>query len=40
MRSVGLKVLKNKLSAYVRLATRGETILVMDRDRIVAANPR
>ena len=36
MRSVGLKVLKNKLSEYVRLAERGETILVTDRDRVVA----
>jgi antitoxin (DNA-binding transcriptional repressor) of toxin-antitoxin stability system len=36
MRSVGLKILKNKLSEYVRLAERGETILVTDRDRVVA----
>lgn len=36
MRSVGLKVLKNKLSEYVRLAARGETILITDRDRVVA----
>lgn len=36
MRSVGLKVLKNKLSEYVRLATGGETILISDRDRVVA----
>jgi prevent-host-death family protein len=36
MRSVGLKVLKNKLSEYVRAAARGETILVTDRDRVVA----
>ncbi len=36
MRSVGLKVLKNKLSEYVRLAERGETVLVTDRDRVVA----
>ena len=36
MRSVGLKVLKNKLSAYVRLAASGETVLVTDRDRVVA----
>jgi hypothetical protein len=27
MRAVGLKVLKNKLSEYVRLAERGETVL-------------
>ncbi len=36
MRSVGVKVLKNKLSEYVRLAASGESILVTDRDRIVA----
>ena len=36
MRAVGLKVLKNKLSEYVRLASRGETVLVTDRDRVVA----
>jgi antitoxin (DNA-binding transcriptional repressor) of toxin-antitoxin stability system len=36
MRSVGLKVLKNKLSEYVRLAAAGETVLVTDRDRVVA----
>ena len=36
MRSVGLKVLKNKLSEYVRLAASGETILITDRDRVVA----
>jgi antitoxin (DNA-binding transcriptional repressor) of toxin-antitoxin stability system len=36
VRAVGLKVLKNKLSEYVRLAQGGETILVTDRDRVVA----
>ena len=36
MRSVGLKVLKNKLSEYIRLASSGETVLVTDRDRVVA----
>lgn len=36
MRAVGLKTLKNKLSEYVRLASRGETVLVTDRDRVVA----
>ncbi len=36
MRAVGIKVLKNKLSEYVRLAAGGETILVTDRDRVVA----
>ena len=36
MRSVGIKILKNKLSEYVRLAASGETVLVTDRDRVVA----
>jgi antitoxin (DNA-binding transcriptional repressor) of toxin-antitoxin stability system len=36
MRAVGLKILKNKLSEYVRIAAAGETVLVTDRDRIVA----
>ena len=36
MRSVGLKALKNKLSEYVRVASGGETVLVTDRDRVVA----
>jgi antitoxin (DNA-binding transcriptional repressor) of toxin-antitoxin stability system len=36
MRSVGLRVLKNKLAEYVRLAASGETVLVTDRDRVVA----
>jgi prevent-host-death family protein len=36
MRSVGLKILKNRLSEYIRLAASGETILVTDRNRVVA----
>jgi antitoxin (DNA-binding transcriptional repressor) of toxin-antitoxin stability system len=36
MRSVGLKVLKKKLSEYVRLAAAGETVLVTDHDGVVA----
>ena len=36
MRAVGVKVLKNKLSEYLRLAEGGETVLVTDRDRVVA----
>lgn len=36
MRPVGLKILKNRLSEYVRLAERGETVLVTDRDRVIA----
>ena len=42
MRTVGIKVLKNKLSEYVRIAESGETVLIADRDRVVAelAPPR
>ena len=36
MRAVGLKVLKNKLREYVRLAASGETVLVTDGDKVVA----
>jgi prevent-host-death family protein len=36
MRTVGLKALKNKLSEYVRLAASGETVIVTDRNRVVA----
>ena len=36
MRSVGIKMLNNRLSEYVRLAASGETVLVTDRDRVVA----
>ena len=36
MRKVGLKVLKNRLSEYVRAVAAGETVLVTDRDRVVA----
>ena len=36
MRTVGLKVLKNKLSEYVRIAAAGETVQVTDRNKVVA----
>jgi antitoxin (DNA-binding transcriptional repressor) of toxin-antitoxin stability system len=36
MRTVGIKVLKNRLSEYVRLVEKGETVLISDRDRVVA----
>jgi prevent-host-death family protein len=36
MLAVGLKTLKNKLAEYVRLAAAGDTILVTDRERVVA----
>lgn len=36
MKSVGIKQLKARLSEYVRMARRGELILVSDRDEVVA----
>jgi antitoxin (DNA-binding transcriptional repressor) of toxin-antitoxin stability system len=36
VKSVGIKQLKARLSEYVRLARAGETILVSDRDEVVA----
>ena len=36
MRKVGLKTLKNRLSEYVRAASASETVLVTDRERVVA----
>lgn len=36
MRSVGLEILRNQLSTYVRLAASGETVLITDRDRVIA----
>ena len=36
MRAGGLKIPKNHLSEYVRLAASGEVILVTDRERVVA----
>ncbi|OGQ80888.1 MAG: prevent-host-death protein [Deltaproteobacteria bacterium RIFOXYA12_FULL_58_15] len=36
MRVVGLKVLKDRLSEYVRLAAGGEVVLIANHDRIVA----
>jgi prevent-host-death family protein len=36
MKSVGVRELKNNLSAYVRAARQGETVLVTDRGEIVA----
>ena len=36
MKSVGIKALNNRLSEYVRLAAGGETVLVTNRDRVVA----
>ena len=36
MRSVGLKVLKNRLSEYIRQVRSGESVLVTDRGEVVA----
>jgi antitoxin (DNA-binding transcriptional repressor) of toxin-antitoxin stability system len=36
MRSVGVKQLKARLSEYLRLVRTGETVLITDRDEVVA----
>lgn len=36
MRVVGIKVLKAKLSEYIRMVKAGETVLVSERDEVVA----
>lgn len=36
MRAVGIRELKNRLSAYLRMVRRGEDILVTDRGTVVA----
>jgi prevent-host-death family protein len=36
MHSVGIKLLKNKLSEYVRAAAAGEVVLVTDRGQVIA----
>ena len=36
MKAVGVKQLKARLSEYIRLVKSGETILVTDRDEVVA----
>jgi len=36
MRSVGIKVLKNKLSQYLKAVAAGETLRVTDRGKVVA----
>ena len=36
MHAVGIKSLKNRLSEYIRLVRAGETVLVTDRDQVVA----
>jgi len=36
MKAVGTKILKDNLSKYLRMVREGETILVMDRDEVIA----
>ena len=36
MRSVGIKALKKRLSEYIALVAGGETVLITDRNRVVA----
>ena len=36
MKSVGVEALNSRLGEYVRMAAAGETILVTDRERVVA----
>ncbi len=36
MRVVGIKALKNELSEHLRAVSSGETVLVTDRNRVVA----
>ena len=36
MRAVGVREVKNKLSEYLRLVRRGETVLVTDRGEVIA----
>jgi prevent-host-death family protein len=36
MRCVGVETLRDKLSEYLRLVAAGESILVTDRDRVIA----
>ena len=35
-RTVSLEVLEHELGEYIRIVSRGETVLVTDRDRVVA----
>lgn len=36
MKAVGIKTLKSELSRYLQLVRRGEVVLVLDRDEVVA----
>ncbi len=36
MRAVGIKTLNSRLSEFLRIASQGETVLVTDREKVVA----
>lgn len=36
VKSVGVKMLKNNLSKYLKMVRRGETVLVTDRNEVIA----
>ncbi|MBN1344860.1 MAG: type II toxin-antitoxin system Phd/YefM family antitoxin [Phycisphaerae bacterium] len=36
MKTVGVKALKNNLSRYLKLVKQGETILITERDEVIA----
>jgi hypothetical protein len=36
MKTVGIKILKNNLSRYIKLVKDGEIVLISDRDEVVA----
>jgi antitoxin (DNA-binding transcriptional repressor) of toxin-antitoxin stability system len=36
MKTVGIKILKNNLSRYIKLVKEGEIVLISDRDEVVA----
>jgi prevent-host-death family protein len=36
VKTVGIKVLKNNLSKYLKLVRKGETVLVTDRNEVIA----
>lgn len=36
MKAVGIKNLKNELSRYLQMVRKGEVVLVLDRDEVVA----
>ncbi len=36
MKAVGVKLLKNKLSEYLRIVKTGQTVLITERDQVIA----